>query len=273
MQKYLRLAFGDDFRVFVSSDANSIGGGRKWFTHIIDNVKLSEVALILVSQESKSREWINFETGVAEGADILVVPVGLRNFAMGQMPYLLSGFQGRSIDDIGGILNDVAGRLGVVARTVDTKAYSNELEEAESHLVYKALRVEPVVLRGVLRFEVQNVGNVDLELLMLEAYVPRDVSESYNTIIELTSREGRIYRHDYCFSARGAYGHMVPQLRPILTPSMGPIVPSFVVPVREDLSQPERQLSIFFQLHAIGYRTEEEKRKIADIPSWTPEKR
>jgi len=38
LQKYLRLAFGEGYRVFVSSDAKSIGGGKKWYTHIIENL-------------------------------------------------------------------------------------------------------------------------------------------------------------------------------------------------------------------------------------------
>jgi hypothetical protein len=67
LQKYLKLAFGSDFRVFVSSDAKSIGGGKKWYTHIIENLKISEVVLVLLSQESKGREWINFEAGFGEG--------------------------------------------------------------------------------------------------------------------------------------------------------------------------------------------------------------
>jgi hypothetical protein len=35
LQKYLKLAFGADFRVFVSSDSKSIGGGKPWFDYII----------------------------------------------------------------------------------------------------------------------------------------------------------------------------------------------------------------------------------------------
>src|SRR6266581_1683778 len=57
LQKYLKLAFGSDFPVFVSSDSKSIGGGKQWFDYIINHLGLSKCYLVLVSQESKRREW------------------------------------------------------------------------------------------------------------------------------------------------------------------------------------------------------------------------
>jgi hypothetical protein len=36
----------------------------------------------------------------------------------------------------------------------------------------------------------------------------------------------------------------------------------------EGLSSSERELPIFFQIHAIGYRTDAEERKIVDMPEW-----
>jgi hypothetical protein len=279
LQKYLKIAFGNDFRVFVSSDAKSIGGGKKWYTHIIDNLRLSEVVLVLVSQESKGKEWINFEAGFGEGADSLLIPVGIKNISFGQISYPLAGVQGRNIDDIGSILDDIGDRIGTTPASVDSRAYLEELRDAEAQLTYKSLVVEPVKEGNALRFDIQNVGNVDLELLMLEVYIPASFFLAhivYDPILgdagvdrAFTSRNGVSYQHLSCYSARGVYGNIVPTLRPIITPSMGKIRPSFGVRALKALDDDERKLSIFFQVHAIGYRTEEEERKVADIPSWT----
>jgi hypothetical protein len=111
LQKYLKLAFGDAFRVFVSSDAKSIGGGEKWYPYIIENLRLSEIILVLVSQESKGREWINFEAGFGEGLESLVIPIGINNISLGQLSYPLAGFQARSIDNIDSILEDTGNRI------------------------------------------------------------------------------------------------------------------------------------------------------------------
>jgi hypothetical protein len=118
LQKYLKLAFGDGFRVFVSSDAKSIGGGRKWYTHIIENLRMSEVVLVLVSQESKGREWINFEAGFGEGLESLVIPVTIQNTPLGQLSYPLAGLQGRCIEAIGSILEDIANRIGLTPKAM-----------------------------------------------------------------------------------------------------------------------------------------------------------
>ena len=87
LQKYVKLAFGARVPVFVSSDGKSIGGGKKWYNHIIEHLRLSEIVLVLVSQESKGREWINFEAGFGEGMESLVIPV-VSNEVIQQIPDL-----------------------------------------------------------------------------------------------------------------------------------------------------------------------------------------
>jgi len=276
LQRYLRLAFGDDLRVFVSSDAKSIGGGEK-YTHIIENLRLSKVVLVLVSQESKGKEWINFEAGFGEGSESRVIPVGVRSFPIGQLSFPLAGLQGRSIDDIGAIIDDVAGQVGASPNNVDAKAYLGGLEDAEAQLVYKHLTVEPVVANGWLMFDIQNVGSVDLELLMLEWCLPRDVFEPgtrdsaslygdpHRDVSSAGDRGGRPYVRFACYSARGTYSSHLPALRPVITPSMGKVRPRVETHLRLNLSSDERALPMFYQIHAIGYRTEEEQRRLGDL--------
>jgi TIR domain len=275
LQKYLKLAFGDRVPVFVSSDAKSIGGGKKWYNHIIDHLRLSEIVLVLVSQESKSREWINFEAGFGEGLESLVIPVGIKHIALGQLSFPLAGIQARSIDDIGPILDDIGNRLGNSPGTIDMRAYLRDMEEAEASLIYRSVGIEPVPNQNSLSFDIQNVGNVDLELLMFEVHLPRSVLlEHYHGAMagmaEVASslRNGIPYVSYYCYSNRGVVRHFQPILRPIITPSMGKVRPILEIPIRLGLSSSERDLPIFFQIHAIGYRTEQEERRIADLPGW-----
>lgn len=268
LKKYIQLAFGDAVPVFVSSDGKSIGGGMKWYNHIIDGLRLSEVILVLVSQESKGREWINFEAGFGEGMESLVVPVGIKHMSLGQIPLPISGIQARSIDDLGLILHDIGNRLNTTASVVDLKAYSEEIEEAEANLIYKSLTVQPVRQNEYLFFDIQNVGNADLELLMLEVYFPADIAMPdvyYAGNLRRTIRNGTPYVSLSCYSNRGSCDGVIPVLRPVATPSMGTIRPAFNVRVKV-LSEHEN-LSIFYQLHAVGYRTEEETCRLSDIPS------
>ena len=274
LQKYLKLAFGDDFRVFVSSDAKSIGGGRKWYTHIIENLRMSEVVLVLVSQESKGREWINFEAGFGEGLESLVIPVGVNNMSLGQLPNPLGGIQGRRIDEIGAIVDDIGGRLGMTPATIDAKAFSVDLQEAEAALTYRSVTIEPVAEGKYLKFDISNVGNVDLELLMLEVLLPTEVDGNYTPFpgdgldVSVQFKDNVRYRSYACYSGRGTYKGITPMLRPILTPSMGIFRPNFNVPIRGPLTDAQKELSILFQIHAVNYRTDAEKRRIADIGGW-----
>jgi hypothetical protein len=56
-------------------------------------------------------------------------------------------------------------------------AYLTKLHDAEARLTYKSIKVEPVVDGRTFRFDIQNVGNVYLELLMLEAYARKCIVE------------------------------------------------------------------------------------------------
>src|ERR1017187_6544104 len=273
LKKYLRLAFGQDFRVFVSSDAKSIGGGTKWYSGIISNLRDSEVVLVLVSHESKGKEWPNFEAGFGEGSGSLVIPVGINNLPLGRLSYPLAGIQGRSIDDIGPLLDDISNKIGSTPATIDATAYLREIRNAEATLIYRSLRVEPVVEGNSLHFDIQNAGNVDLELLMLEVTVPQDVVKEASFVAGRddagTSRHGIPYNWYGCCSRLGVYGHLVPILRPVITASMVKIRTSFVIGVRRVLSAPQKESAIFFQIHALGYRTDEEERKIAEVTGWS----
>jgi hypothetical protein len=279
LQNYLKLAFGDAFRVFVSSDAKSIGGGTKWYTHIIENLRVSDVVLVLVSHESKGREWINFEAGFGEGSESLVIPIAIHHISLGQLSWPLAGIQARHIGDIGSILQDVGDRIGATPGTVDANVYSAELEGAEAQLIYRSIKVEPVVQDINLTFDITNVGNIDVELLMLEVYVPQDLILGANQRplpgptdgVDVTGaiRNDVPYKRCVCLSARGVYGNIKPLLCPIITQSMGTVRPAFSIPIRRGSHPILDQLSIFYQVHATGYRTEEEERKKADIPSWT----
>src|SRR5205823_1722944 len=95
LQKYIAAAFPLGFPIFVSTDQISIGGGRKWFQYIIDNLHKRRVMLVLVSQESAHREWINFESGFGSAAGATVIPIAIKGFSLSNLKFPLAGFQGR----------------------------------------------------------------------------------------------------------------------------------------------------------------------------------
>jgi hypothetical protein len=272
LQKHLRFAFGESLPVFVSTDKTSIGGGQKWFEQIITKLRSAKVVLSLISQESRRREWINFEAGFGDGGNLLVVPVAIRNFPLGQLSFPLAGYQGRSIDDIGALVDDVGSRVGATPRRVDIQQYLQDIRNAEAQLNYRSLKLDVLMGANRLNFQLQNIGNVDLELLTIEVYVPAEIMKgvqwmpSHYINSEYQARDGKQYRWFACYSSRGAYGGIEPSLRPVITPSMGVVrLNSFSIGLGIGVEAAGPDVSILHQVHAIGYNSALETVKLGDI--------
>jgi len=268
LQKYIRSAFKGSFPVFAAFDRDSIGGGRKWFNHIVESLHKSVVVLVLVSHESRRQPWVNFEAGYGGGVEAEVIPVSVRNFSLGTLDFPLAGFQGRSIDDLPGILADITHRVLATSSRPDMITYLREIHEAEAQLIYKSLTVRPVVLDKTLRFELTNKGNTDIELLMLEVLVPtRYVDRTWPAgasdlfHFERVRRRDEDYMWFACTSNRGAFGMKKPILRPFLTPAMGTITArDMQIPLSpEKLDFPQMHFLIYYQIHAVDFPTDMEE--------------
>ncbi len=111
LKAFLIEAFGDDLKVFVSSDYRSIGGGKVWYLEIIESLIAAPVVLVLLSEASVERRWINFEAGVGIGSGNLVIPLVVSGFSKSDVGPPLSSLQVRSLadsKDVEGIVGDIA---------------------------------------------------------------------------------------------------------------------------------------------------------------------
>jgi hypothetical protein len=66
---------GGAVKFFVSSDGSDIVGGDRWLSKIEAALKESQAVLVLCSEESVRRPWVNFEAGGAWMAGKRVVPL------------------------------------------------------------------------------------------------------------------------------------------------------------------------------------------------------
>lgn len=262
LQKYLKTAFGQDFPVFVSSDQTSIGGGRKWFEHILANLRTAYVVLVLLSQESAKREWLNFEAGFGSGGGATVIPIVIKEFLFTKVDFPLKGYNGRVVGDIEGILHDIGRETGLIAERIDTLQYRTDMLSAEASLIYKSVIVTPYMSNGLLKFVIENNGNTDLDLLMLETWVPFDRVQT-NWI---RSGSANVLRYETSVIDGEQYWHaiyttsIVPEgiecLRPVLTRSMGRVHllhPAF--PLKQTVMDP---MVIYYHLHVRSYDTQRE---------------
>jgi hypothetical protein len=127
LQELLWKAFGNDLEVFVSSDYHSIPGGKVWFTELLEALKSAPVTLLLLSQNSIGRRWINFEAGVGIGAGNLVIPLVVSGFSKEDVGHPLSELQARSLadaKDVTGVLIDTSTHIDRSVGEVDVDEFT-----------------------------------------------------------------------------------------------------------------------------------------------------
>jgi hypothetical protein len=275
LQDYLQKAYTVDFPVFVSSDKKSIPGGEGWWQHIRSSIKERQIILVLLSDESSSQEWINFEAGVGDGSGAKVIPIAIKNYRFDKLDFPLKGFQGRYVADWEGILYDIETWANAVAASVDKAAYLSAIKEAEESVTYKKLLFRPVRTTfgatPCLMFELENRGNVDIDLLFAEVNVPQHIIRPSTSFpdapptVELDRAGDRLLIRYY--TVPNNIRKDLRRLEPTITRSMG-------VRRLRDLRLPlvgeEEGLDLAsvvrFQIHGRDIDTEPDEMLLGDVP-------
>lgn len=148
-------AFGPSVTVFVSSDTATIGTGTRQFDAIIDGLGRASVFVVLLSEFSVERRWINFETGIAfarerwglNGPNLKLIPLAIRS----QQPNVgspLNQLQVRALNDdavVKDVLKDIAKHLGISAKPVGRTIFRRKLDAIEQSLQERTIHLEAVV--------------------------------------------------------------------------------------------------------------------------------
>jgi hypothetical protein len=280
LQQYLRKAYPNDFPVFVSTDSESIPGGAGWWQHIRDSIKERQIVLVLLSDESVSQEWINFEAGVGDGSGAKVIPIAIKNFRFDKLGFPLKGFQGRYISDLEGILLDIDQWTGNAAAGIEKAAYIDEMRQAEDRVTYKRLVFRPVrtTFNGAphLMFEIENLGNVDVDLLFAEVRLPRHILSAGWLPLEApptleADLAGNVLLVRY-YSIHNAVRPDVRRLEPTVTRGMGVRrLRDLSFPLKNMVDDADLAAVIWYQIHGRDIDTEPEEILLGEIPV-VPEK-
>jgi hypothetical protein len=89
--------------IFVSSDVMSISVGSKWLNEVDAALKSAKVELIICSEDSVRRPWVNFEAGAAWVKGIPIVPVCHTGLRPVDLPLPLNLLQGIEATDTNGL--------------------------------------------------------------------------------------------------------------------------------------------------------------------------
>lgn len=158
LSSVLGESFSNSIQFFVSSD-KSIKPGTDWYKAVMENISDSSMVLVLCSEASISRPWVNFETGAALMAEKPVVPLCHSALQLGDMQPPLSLQQGY-----------------ILSEDTQLKKFINQLEdgfELQAHIDISELRNKITEKEDIIRkhFEVseqQCASEVETQLHNLE---------------------------------------------------------------------------------------------------------
>ncbi len=117
------LLGGLDF--FVSSDRSTIVGGDKWLDKIESALKEASIVLVLCSDYSILRPWINFEAGGAWMASKRVIPVCHGGLLPSNLPQPLASLQSYVLSNA----HDFKDLTDLLAKAADLRAPDFDAQE------------------------------------------------------------------------------------------------------------------------------------------------
>jgi hypothetical protein len=108
LAKLLQEEIESDFiglvRVFVSSDGTSIVVGDQWIESVVSRLGSADIYIVLCSQNSVDRPWINIELGAALSRGKRVIPIFHTDLVAGQFQRRpLSDYEGFNASDPQGL--------------------------------------------------------------------------------------------------------------------------------------------------------------------------
>src|ERR1700682_1979280 len=93
VQNFITRILGTEAHPFLSSDKLQIYAGEKWIDRIMDELKDAKVVLLILSERSGKRPWVNFEAGAAWTRQIAIIPVCIGGFKKDDLPKPYSSLQ------------------------------------------------------------------------------------------------------------------------------------------------------------------------------------
>lgn len=99
LKEIISRDFGEHVKVFVSSDHTSIDAGAVWLTTLKEALVKADVVIILCSNASVQRPWVQFELGGAWLRGTPVIPICHAKMLTKDLPIPLSWLQALNLRD------------------------------------------------------------------------------------------------------------------------------------------------------------------------------
>lgn len=188
LKKHLEKAFLGMVKIFVSSDGQSIVAGDPWLNKIDDALQHASLTLILCSERSIRRPWINFEAGASWVRKIPIIPICHTDLRPRNLPPPLSTLQAVEVSRESG-LKQIGQRLaeliGCNQPSVDYNAILNEIEAFEQS--YKGI---PEIDRTAQAAQFSELKSLKREAMAALRRDPKDIELFEQKLHEIDLVEG-----------------------------------------------------------------------------------
>jgi len=175
-KEWIETTFLGQCEVFVSSDNDDIPAGSQWLVEVEKSLQSAVGLIVLCSNTSLSRPWINFETGCGWIKKVPVIPICHSGLKKANLPRPFSEFQALELDDttfIEKLFASLSKHLGY-AKTprINNGAMKQELDEALGKIM-PSTSIPKLKLQPSDENELQNEA---IEILKLLSGLPSDSS-------------------------------------------------------------------------------------------------
>jgi hypothetical protein len=116
VQAFITQILGVEAKPFLSSDKFQVYAGEKWLEKIMEELKQAKVVILMLSEESVKRPWVNFEAGAAWTRNITTIPVCFGGLSKEDLPKPYSSLQAVDLASFGDdeyLAMSVAHHLGI----------------------------------------------------------------------------------------------------------------------------------------------------------------
>ncbi|MBY0379492.1 MAG: TIR domain-containing protein [Burkholderiales bacterium] len=138
LKSLIELHFLNMVNVFVSSDLSSNETGEKWLNNITSALKVCVMGIILSSNNSIMRPWINFEAGALWVRDIKVIQACHSGMSKSTLPIPLNQLNGIDItskEDLLSLFTSISKKLKSIPPNPDFTDFINFVTGFENKYV------------------------------------------------------------------------------------------------------------------------------------------
>lgn len=116
VQVFVNQMLGGQASAFLSSDKFQVYAGELWLERIFDELNEAKVVLLMLSEISVKRPWVNFEAGAGWLTKKKIIPVCINDLSKDNLPKPYSSLQSIDLKYTGDqlyLIRSIAHHLGV----------------------------------------------------------------------------------------------------------------------------------------------------------------